>query len=41
MKIGQGSNTFVVSGNRTVSGNPILGNDPHLGILNPSLFYPI
>lgn len=36
-----GSNSFVVAGNRTVNGRPILANDPHLGTLNPSLFYPI
>src|SRR5205085_3429462 len=34
-----GSNNWVVSGARTVSGKPILANDPHLGVRNPSIWY--
>ncbi len=33
---GIGSNSFVVSGSRTASGKPIIGNDPHLLIDYPS-----
>jgi penicillin amidase len=36
-----GSNEFVVSGRLTKDGNPILENDPHLGLGSPSIFYPI
>ena len=36
-----GSNEFVVSGRLTKDGRPILANDPHLGLDNPSIFYPI
>jgi penicillin G amidase len=36
-----GSNEFVVSGRLTTDGRPILANDPHLGLGNPSIFYPI
>ena len=35
----QGSNNWVVSGSRTVSGKPIMANDPHRTIDNPSLRY--
>jgi len=35
----QGSNWWVVSGDKTVSGSPILANDPHLALDNPSIFY--
>lgn len=33
------SNSFVLSGARTVSGKPILGNDPHLSLQSPSQWY--
>ena len=36
---GFGSNNWVVSGDKTVSGYPILANDPHLGLHLPSLWY--
>ncbi|CAN0620823.1 penicillin G amidase [Burkholderia multivorans] len=36
---GIGSNNWVVSGNRSASGSPILANDPHLSLSAPSLFY--
>ena len=34
-----GSNNWAVSGNKTISGSPILCNDPHLGLNLPSLWY--
>lgn len=33
------SNNWVVSGEHTKSGKPLLANDPHLGMLAPSLWY--
>jgi len=36
---GIGSNNWVVSGSRTVSGWPLLANDPHLGLTTPSVWY--
>ena len=33
------SNEWVISGNRTESGKPILANDPHLGLEAPILWY--
>lgn len=36
-----GSNNWVVSGERSESGMPLLANDPHLGIQNPSIWYEI
>jgi penicillin G amidase len=36
---GQGSNAWAVSGARTVSGQPLLANDPHLLLQVPSLWY--
>jgi penicillin G amidase len=36
-----GSNEWVVSGRHTEDGRPILANDPHLGLSNPSIFYPV
>jgi penicillin G amidase len=38
---GMGSNNWVVSGNLTVSGKPLLANDPHLGPDIPSTWYEI
>ncbi|MEO8273538.1 MAG: penicillin acylase family protein [Chloroflexota bacterium] len=35
---GVGSNNWVVSGDRTISGKPILANDPHLGFGMPSVW---
>jgi penicillin G amidase len=35
---GVGSNNWVVSGDRTASGTPILANDPHLGFGMPSVW---
>lgn len=34
-----GSNNWVVAGSKTNSGNPILANDPHLGLNLPSIWY--
>ncbi|MFI5368140.1 MAG: penicillin acylase family protein [Spirochaetia bacterium] len=35
---GIGSNNWVIAGSRTVSGKPLLANDPHLGIQMPSIW---
>ncbi len=34
-----GSNSWVLSGSRTESGFPILGNDPHIAVSNPHIFF--
>ncbi|MEU4576751.1 penicillin acylase family protein [Nonomuraea sp. NPDC023979] len=36
---GIGSNSWVVSGDHTVSGKPLLANDPHLSAQMPSVWY--
>jgi penicillin G amidase len=36
---GLGSNNWVVSGEKTVSGKPLLANDPHLGLTAPAIWY--
>ncbi|HSV45874.1 MAG TPA: penicillin acylase family protein, partial [Ramlibacter sp.] len=36
---GIGSNNWVVAGNRTQSGKPLLANDPHLGLTAPAIWY--
>ncbi|MGM0590757.1 MAG: penicillin acylase family protein, partial [Halobacteriota archaeon] len=36
---GIGSNNWVVSGNHTASGSPLLANDPHLQLTVPALWY--
>ncbi|MCB1423299.1 MAG: penicillin acylase family protein [Nitratireductor sp.] len=33
------SNNWAISGSKTVSGKPLLANDPHLGLTAPSTFY--
>jgi len=33
------SNNWVISGSRTVTGKPLLANDPHLGLGAPSIWY--
>jgi penicillin amidase len=38
-KEGLGSNNWVVSGERTASGKPLLANDPHLGLTAPPVWY--
>ncbi|MCS7057499.1 MAG: penicillin acylase family protein [Meiothermus sp.] len=35
----QGSNNWVLSGSRTLTGKPMLANDPHLRLQNPALWY--
>jgi penicillin amidase len=35
----QGSNSWVVGGSRTASGQPLLANDPHLALSTPSVWY--
>jgi penicillin G amidase len=34
-----GSNNWAISGNKAANGNPILANDPHLGLNLPSLWF--
>ncbi len=36
---GIGSNNWVLGGARTISGKPLLANDPHLGLTTPSVWY--
>lgn len=36
-----GSNNWVIAGDRTETGMPLLANDPHLGIQMPSIWYEI
>jgi penicillin G amidase len=36
---GKGSNNWVVAGTRTVSGKPLLANDPHLNLTTPGIWY--
>lgn len=36
---GIGSNNWVVAGARSLSGKPMLANDPHLGLTAPSVWY--
>lgn len=36
---GKGSNAWVVAGSHTVSGKPLLANDPHLGLSAPAIWY--
>lgn len=37
----EGSNNWVVAGSRTVTGGPMLANDPHLPLTMPSIWYEI
>ena len=36
---GKGSNNWVVAGSHTQSGQPLLANDPHLGLTAPAVWY--
>ncbi len=36
-----GSNSWVISGQRTTTGKPILANDPHLAVQLPSIWYEV
>ncbi|GAB4530097.1 MAG: penicillin acylase family protein [Anaerolineales bacterium] len=38
---GIGSNSWVVSGDKTSTGYPLLANDPHLGIQMPSIWFEV
>ncbi len=38
---GLGSNSWVLSGERTTTGKPLLANDPHLMHQNPSIWYEV
>jgi len=38
---GLGSNSWVIAGDHTETGMPLLANDPHLGIQMPSIWYEI
>lgn len=38
---GLGSNNWVVDGTKSATGSPLLSNDPHLGVQNPSIWYEI
>ena len=38
---GQGSNNWVVSGDHTASGKPLLANDPHLDVMQPGAWLQI
>jgi len=38
---GIGSNNWVISGNKSATGYPILANDPHLNLTFPSIWYQI
>ena len=37
--VDRGSNWWIVSGDHTVSGRPLLANDPHLALNSPATFY--
>ena len=37
----RGSNSWVISGEHTANGRPILASDPHLGVDSPALFSPV
>ncbi|MGC8917066.1 MAG: penicillin acylase family protein [Thermoanaerobaculum sp.] len=38
---GIGSNNWVVAGSRSVTGMPLLANDPHVGVSNPATWYEV
>ncbi|NJM17506.1 MAG: penicillin acylase family protein [Richelia sp. RM2_1_2] len=40
-RIGVGSNSWTISGKRTVTGKPILADDPHLAVQMPSIWYEV
>ncbi len=37
----RGSNNWVISGAKSSTGKPVVANDPHLGIRNPSIWYEV
>jgi penicillin amidase len=36
-----GSNNWVIAGSRATGGRPLLANDPHLSLTNPSIWFPV
>lgn len=38
---GQGSNSWIIGGEHTASGGPILANDPHLALMSPPVWYEV
>ena len=36
-----GSNNWVISGSRAAGGRPLVANDPHLALTNPSIWFPL
>lgn len=38
---GLGSNNWVVDGTKSTTGKPLLSNDPHLSVQNPSIWYQV
>jgi penicillin amidase len=36
-----GSNNWVISGSRATNGRPLVANDPHLSLTNPSIWFPL
>src|SRR5205823_3125284 len=38
---GLGSNSWVVDGTKSATGKPLLANDPHLSVQNPSIWYQV
>ncbi len=38
---GIGSNNWTISGKRTISGKPLLANDPHLGVQMPNIWFQV
>jgi len=36
-----GSNNWVIDGTKSATGKPLLANDPHLGVRNPSIWYQV
>lgn len=39
--VGQGSNSWLIGGEHTASGGPILANDPHLALMSPPIWYEV
>ncbi|MGD0626723.1 MAG: penicillin acylase family protein [Thermodesulfobacteriota bacterium] len=39
--VASASNNWVISGKKSVTGKPILANDPHLGLTNPSFWWEV
>jgi len=39
--VGSASNNWVISGEKSITGRPILANDPHLALTNPSFWWEV